>query len=162
MFASGASAGEVLKGAWAGTAATLPMTVLMQIGWALLPPDERYPLPPREITETLALRAGAAPRLSEDQLTAATLASHFGFGAMAGAWYARLEHRFPLPALLKGMIAGLAVWTGSYMGWIPALGILKPATRHPMFRNALMIIVHLVWGGAMALIYRRLAGAAGD
>ena len=42
------------------------------------------------------------------------------------------------------------MWLASYMGWIPALAVLKPATRHPLRRDALMIGVHFVWGSSMA------------
>lgn len=38
------------------------------------------------------------------------------------------------------------VWTVSYLGWVPALGLLTPAGRHPSRRNARMIAAHLVWG----------------
>jgi len=41
------------------------------------------------------------------------------------------------------------VWGGSYLGLLPSLGILRPATDHPAQRNALMIAAHLVWGATL-------------
>ncbi|ASP86732.1 hypothetical protein CDO26_19225 (plasmid) [Sinorhizobium meliloti] len=38
---------------------------------------------------------------------------------------------------LNGPAYGLAIWAASYLGWIPAAGILTPATKHPMSRNLL-------------------------
>ena len=48
------------------------------------------------------------------------------------------------------------------MGWIPAAGILKPATEHPPRRNLLMVGVHLVWGAATAASLRELVRARRD
>jgi uncharacterized membrane protein YagU involved in acid resistance len=62
----------------------------------------------------------------------------------------------PDPRKKTGAAAGLAVWLASYMGWIPAVHILEPATRHPARRNALMIAVHLVWGAGTAAALREL------
>lgn len=53
-------------------------------------------------------------------------------------------------------MAGAAIWAGSYFGWVPALGILTPASEHPRRRNALMIAAHIVWGATTALALREL------
>jgi hypothetical protein len=53
-------------------------------------------------------------------------------------------------------MAGVAVWVASYLGWIPVVGILKPATLHPKRRNALMLVAHLVWGASTSLAMREL------
>jgi hypothetical protein len=45
------------------------------------------------------------------------------------------------------------------MGWIPALGVLRPATGHPMRRNALMIAAHFSWGWSTAAAIRELEAA---
>jgi hypothetical protein len=54
--------------------------------------------------------------------------------------------------VLAGTLYGLVVWGASYLGLVPALGLLSPATRHPRRRNALMIAAHLVWGAALGLL----------
>ena len=85
-----------------------------------------------------------------------TLVAHFVYGAGCGALLAAAN---PRPGRLGGAAAGGAVWLTSYMGWIPALGLLKPATRHPLRRNALMLSAHFVWGWSTAVAMSELADA---
>jgi putative membrane protein len=147
---------KLLKGAAAGFVATAPMSVSMLIGWMLLPRPEKYPLPPRLITEEITERVGLEDRMGEDQLVGLTIFSHFGYGALFGAVYALFDNRIPMHSGLRGALAGMALWVGSYLGWLPALGILRPATRHPWRRNLLMIIAHLVWGVTLGELMRKL------
>ncbi|RXT50444.1 hypothetical protein B6S44_22840 [Bosea sp. Tri-44] len=132
-------AGRILLGAIAGFAATLPMTVAMRRLHRSLPVQERYPLPPREITEGLPNANLPA--------SSATLLYHFLYGGAAGALFAGLFRR---PGVAAGSAYGVSVWIASYLGWIPASGILRLATSHPSRRNALMLTVHLVWGACLA------------
>jgi hypothetical protein len=150
-FANGRQA--ALAGAVAGLAATAPMTAVMLILHRLLPRAQRYPLEPYRITRRLANRLGLH-RLAGDREArlAATTAAHFGYGAAAGALFPALRSWLPLPGVLAGAAYGLAVWAGSYLGLVPALGLLSPATRHPKQRNALMIAAHLVWGATVGLL----------
>jgi len=53
---------------------------------------------------------------------------------------------------VKGIVFGLGVWAASYLAWLPALGILPPATEAPPRRNAVMIAAHIVWGAAAGLL----------
>ena len=147
---------KLLSGAVAGFIGTAPMTACMVIGWQLLPAHEKYPLPPRQIVSELTERLEIEDELSEGQLVAASLLSHFGYGALFGSLYGRLETRIALLPSIKGMLAGLALWIGSYLGWLPALGILPPATRHPWRRNLLMIVAHMVWGLTTGMIIQKL------
>src|SRR5688572_22570812 len=136
---------RILLGALAGLAATAPMTLAMKLMHEQLPREERYPLPPRQVTEGVAEKAGVNEKLDEGEREAATWASHFAYGAACGALYGALSgegcDRRPL---LSGVGFGVAVWAGSYLGWLPAAGILSPATEHPARRNALMIAAHVV------------------
>lgn len=150
---------RLIAGAVAGLAATVPMSITMGAMFARLPRREKYPLPPREITDEVLHETGLRKHLSERSIAALTVASHFGYGTECGVVYGALEPRLPGPSLVKGMGFGLAVWTVSYLGWLPAFGILKPATEHPARRNALMIGAHLVWGAALAGIYEGVLGA---
>lgn len=140
---------ELLLGAIAGIVATGPMTAAMVLMHRRLPLRERYPLPPREITMKLARESGVASKLSSDTRSAATLLSHFAYGAVCGAIYTASVDPRPR-AVEKGLLFGLLVWVGSYLGWLPATGILRPATEHPVRRNLLMIAAHFVWGLALA------------
>jgi uncharacterized membrane protein YagU involved in acid resistance len=129
--------------------ATVPMTVAMELMHRRLPRRQRYPLPPRIITQRTTRAAGVEQELDEQEQVGLTLAAHFGYGAAAGALYPPLADRVPGPAVAKGVGYGLLVWTGSYLGLLPALGILTPATEHPARRNLLMIAAHVVWGAAL-------------
>ena len=138
---------RILNGALAGIGATIAMTVVMRQLHRRLPPASRYQLPPREIVqETL-------PPASEGVLRQLTTLSHFGYGAAAGAVFASLA---PDRGAAVGMAYGTGVWAASYLGWIPAVGILRTAALHPRERNALMIAAHLVWGAVLALAAREL------
>jgi hypothetical protein len=147
---------KLLKGAAAGFIATAPMSVSMLIGWSLLPKHEKYQLAPRLITEEITERVGLEDEMNEDQMVGLTIFSHFGYGAAFGALYALFEARMPMHSSLKGTLAGLALWTASYLGWLPAMGILRPATQHPWRRNLLMIIAHIVWGVTLGETMRKL------
>ena len=151
---------RILLGALAGLAATAPMTLAMKLMHEQLPREEQYPLPPRQVTEGMAEKAGVNEHLDEEGREAATWASHFAYGAACGALYGALsgEHVDGHP-VLAGVGFGVAVWAGSYLGWLPAAGIIAPATEHPARRNALMIAAHVVWGATTGVA---LAGMAED
>ncbi len=135
-----------LKGALAGFAATIPMSVAMGLMYRQLPLQERYPLPPHQITAQI-IDENDSP---EHQMM--TFIGHFSYGAGAGAVYTLAFSWIPLPTIVKGIMFGFAVWYISYLGWLPALRILPPATQHPPRRNFLMIAAHFIWGSTMALI----------
>jgi len=141
---------KLFQSALAGLVATLPMTIFMRSAWKRLPEQEKYALPPHQITRNVFK---PVRRLSDRRQRALTLFLHFAFGTAAGLVYGAVEEKVPLPHGVKGPLAGMAVWTGSYQGWIPALGILPSAMEQPRRRNLLMIIAHLIWGltlGALA------------
>ena len=136
-------------GGIAGFVATMAMTSAMRRLHRQLPARERYPLTPREIVDsTLDPPPAVAPDL--------TLVAHFVYGAGCGALIAAANPRI---GRLGGAAAGGAVWLTSYMGWIPAFGVLKPATEHPLRRDAVMLGAHFVWGWATAEAMRELADA---
>jgi uncharacterized membrane protein YagU involved in acid resistance len=147
---------DLAAGAVAGFVATAPMTIVMQALHEQLPQRERYPLPPSEIVNHLADEAGVGEQIDQPEHVALTLLAHFGYGAATGAVYAPLARELRPPALLGGVGFGLAVWGVSYLGLLPALGILRPATEHPARRNGLMIGAHIVWGAALGLLVERL------
>jgi uncharacterized membrane protein YagU involved in acid resistance len=142
---------RLLIGGIAGFVGTMAMTAAMRRMHARLPEKERYPLTPREIIDSGSEQLGV--ELADEAAKDVTLATHFLYGAMAGAVIAAMN---PDPKKRTGAAAGVAVWLASYMGWIPAVGTLEPATRHPARRNALMIAAHLVWGSATAAALREL------
>ena len=122
-----------------------------------MPPQEQYPLPPREIVAILAEKSGLRRTLTPAQEHAVAVACHYGYGAAAGALYGT----FTPPGAsnpLRGVAFGLTLWAASYLGWLPALRILRPATQHPPRRTALMIASHAVYGLALAALVRASPG----
>lgn len=140
---------RMMIGGIAGFVATMAMTSAMKRLHARLPKKERYPLPPREITDRiLAPPPAAAPDL--------TLAAHFAYGAACGALLGAANAR---PGRIGGALAGSAVWVVSYMGWLPGFGVLAPASEHPLRRNAAMLGAHFAWGWATAEAMREVGDA---
>lgn len=145
---------RVTAGAISGLVATLPMTAAMVLMHRKLPAEQRYPLPPYQITTEVARRTGVDQQLQEDQRKQATLTAHYGFGALSGAFFPLLG-RTGAP-WIHGSLFGVAVWALSYLGWVPATRLMAPATRQPKARVSLMILAHVVWGSATALTYRAI------
>ena len=141
---------RLVLGAIAGLTATTAMTAVMRRLRQRLPGEERYPLPPREITERLL------PISEENNLRDQSLMAHFSYGAVAGALIASTGTK---RGDVAGAMLGAGIWAASYFGWVPTFGILKPANEHPAPRNALMIGAHLVWGAATTWSIRELAAA---
>jgi len=138
---------RLLYGGIAGFAATMVMTSVMARLHRRLPEPERYPLPPREITEQVT---GGGDSGVRDQ----AMVAHFLYGAACGAMLAAPRGQ---RGIAGGATAGAAIWAGSYFGWVPGFQILKPASAHPLRRNALMISAHLVWGAATAAAISELS-----
>ena len=114
-------------------------------------------MPPEKITASLLRRSGIRP--SEGQQDAVATVLHVGFGTAAGALFGvmapqRLTARIPL-----GMAYGAAIWGVSYMGWVPAFGIMPAADRDRRDRQMVMLAGHMVYGTALALMVGRRAGA---
>jgi len=150
------------RGALAGLAATLPMTLLMFAWHKRLPVAQRYPLPPSLITQRAIYGYARPGQTLAMPRPAATLSAHFAFGAVAGMLYAigPVALRQEYPAAL-GAGYGLAVWSGSYFGWVPALRLMPHAGRQPVARNAMMIAAHVAWGLALATVLAGLEGRGG-
>jgi uncharacterized membrane protein YagU involved in acid resistance len=151
---------KTISAALAGCLATAPMTASMLWMHHRLPWRERYALPPAQISARIADAAGLEEHMDAPRQVAATLLAHFGYGAAAGGLYAQVQRWLPGPPVTRGMLFGIFVWTSSYLGLLPALGLLRSAAEHPVRRSALMIVAHLVWGGAMALIIEQLETAS--
>jgi uncharacterized membrane protein YagU involved in acid resistance len=145
---------RLLIGAIAGVVGTMAMTAAMRRMHERLPPEERYPLTPREIVDSTSEQAGVP--LANEAAKDVTTAAHFAYGAASGAL---LGVANVMLGPMSGATAGVSVWLASYMGWIPGAGILKPATGHPPRRNLLMIAAHIVWGVTTAKAMRELVAA---
>lgn len=143
----------LMRAAAAGALATVPMTAWMEACFRLLPPGEQYPLPPREITDEVRERIDL-PSPTETDARSAALLAHFAFGAGAGSLLAFVPMSSRSRAIVTGLAYGTVVWCTAYMGLLPRLELLNPATMHPRGRTALMLSAHWVWGAvAAALVF---------
>jgi uncharacterized membrane protein YagU involved in acid resistance len=145
---------RLITGAVAGTLATVPMTLFMENMHERLTGEPPRPLPPREVADALAVKAGVHRELSERDLQNLTLAVHFGYGALTGAVFGLMAPKNPAAAVGAGALFGLGVWAVSYLGWLPALGVRQPPKYDPPTRTRLMIASHVVWGVATGLMSR--------
>lgn len=145
------------KGAAAGLIATAPMTLLIVAAHRLLPRDEQYPMPPRMVTERVSEAVGTDAAIDEEEeKTAATLLSHFGYGAAGGALYSAFAGRTELPRALEGTVYGLLIWVGSYLGWLPALGLMPSVKEQPVRRTVVMVAAHVVYGSVLGTLLQRM------
>jgi uncharacterized membrane protein YagU involved in acid resistance len=145
---------DLLRGGLAGLAATLPMTALMEIWHRRLPAHERRPLPPRQITSELLRKIGLHRHLDEPEKTGLTGLAHLSYGAAVGGVYGLLGEKVVPAGAASGAVYGISVWAVSYLGLMPALRLLSPATKHPARRNALMIAAHLMWGSFTGSLFK--------
>jgi putative membrane protein len=150
----------LLSGLYGGFIATGPMTLLMFERQDHFPESEKSPLPPATLSFETLEKAGESmgfqPKLSPDAQTAVTMASHFAYGAAAGAVYGVALGKAPIPPLAKGIAYGLGVWSLNYLGITPALGFRAAAPKMPARRNAMMIFAHVVWGACLAYATEKL------
>lgn len=152
---------SLVAGAVAGLIATAPMSATMLLLRRLSPETRHGSLPPETVTARAAAAAHLWDDLGEPGLRAATVVGHFAYGAAAGTLYAAVagSRRHPLTA---GVAFGLALWGIGYLGWVPAFGLMPPATEQPAPRNAVMIAAHAVWGATTGLLLAKQAFPADD
>ena len=143
---------RMLAGAAAGTLGAVPMTAYWEYLHPRLPGEPPRPLPPREVVEAIAVKAGVSRQLSEVDVQNATLAAHFGYAAATGTLFGLMAPAGAARGVGAGMLFGMAVWTGSYLGWLPATGLRHSPKYDQPARTGLMIGGHLLWGAAMGLL----------
>ena len=51
-----------------------------------------------------------------------------------------------------GALYATGIWLVSYQGWVPALGIMPPASRDRRGRVATMLAAHWVYGAALGVL----------
>ncbi len=157
------AAAGCLPGAVGGLVATLPMTLAMKALQRAGRGSSRLPFPPHEVTMGAVETTGVSRHeLREEQRRVLTYAGHFGYGAAAGAAYPLLARPLPGPPAARGAAYGLAVWAGSYLGFLPTLGLWGPRREQAASRRAakttlLLVLAHLAWGGVLGLVHGALA-----
>jgi hypothetical protein len=142
---------RVLTGATASVAAAVPMMAYWEYMHRSLEGEPPRPLPPREIVEAALVKAGLSRQASEIDVQRLTLAAHFGYAASTGALFGVFAPRTPFAGIGAGIAFGLAVWSGSYLGWLPATGMRQPVRYDMPSRTRLMITSHILWGATLGL-----------
>jgi putative membrane protein len=149
---------DVLVSAAAGVIATVPMTMAMEGLHRVMPGEHDGPLPPREVTQGLYEHWGAAEHADERDLQKATFFLHYAFGGAAGALFPLVAPTRLPAAVGAGVLYALTVWSGSYLGILPAMGVRHDATRDSVGRTAMMVASHVVWGATLGLLLRGRPG----
>jgi hypothetical protein len=83
---------------------------------------------------------------------AVTALGHVGYSVAASALYPLARPLLPGPTLLKGALFGVGLRSVGYLGWVPAAGLIRPATREPAGRNWMNVGAHVVGGATTALV----------
>jgi hypothetical protein len=139
------------------------MTVAMKLLQRRGNGASRPPFPPHEVAMGVAETAGVERHeMSEEQRRALTYAGHFGYGTAVGAAYPIVARRLRGPAAARGAAYGLAVWAGSYLGFLPAFRLWGPpahqaASPRAARTTALLVLAHVVWGATLGLVHEALA-----
>ena len=141
-------AARLVRGAAAGTVATVFMSALMLAGWraGLL-----GRVPPEKITTRFLRNLGLHP--DKRQRAAAATLAHLAFGAAGGAGFAALRRRSSRgPSAVQGIAWATGIWAVSYLGWVPALGLLPRADHDRPGRPEVMVAAHWVYGAVLGLL----------
>ncbi len=143
-------AAACVDGAIGGGLATVAMSLVMlgarRVGLVGELPPERMVAVALDAADQRARKGRARDALA--------VVLHVGFGVTTGALFGILYRRLrlPVPALPQGMIYGSLVWLVSYMGWIPALGLMPVATRDEPRRPVVMVLAHEVYGAVLGAL----------
>jgi hypothetical protein len=138
-------------GAAAGGVATAAMTAVFAAGRAFGTED---PASPEAVTATVLDHADV-DRSNTGQ-NFATAALHTAFGVAAGALFALVDERLPLPRGTRGVTWGLGVLLISYEGWVPLIGALPPLHRMSNRRRIALTAAHIVYGTTLESTLRAL------
>jgi putative membrane protein len=110
--------------------------------------------PPEQITATFAARDDIDD-LPSPAFDATRFAALLAYGGLCSAVYSSL---LPSAPPVAGLGDGMAVWTVSYGGLLPALDLYPSPRRDRPSRTAVMLAAHAVFGVALAESFRLLAG----
>jgi len=149
---------QFLMGVYGGLLATVPMTIWMILANRFFPTPVPDPLPPEEITVNLAKKAKVESNLKPHQKKKKiSLINHFLYGGIIASPFGlvpanlKREH-----AISSGISYGLLVWGSNYLGLLPKLELYPSAKNEPVRMNGIMIVAHIIWGGALGLISSRM------
>lgn len=91
--------------------------------------------------------------LSESARTAAGAGMHFAYGGFWGAVYGLIQSSLRLPAALHGLLYGLLVWLIGPVTLVPAMGIMPPPQQQGVRQALLVAGFHVSYGLALGLVF---------
>jgi hypothetical protein len=139
---------DIARGSLAGAAATAAMSAVMLAAGRV---GRMGGQPPEAIVRRVGQLTGREPQgRSADALASAM---HLAFGVGTGALYGLLPA--PRRPVARGVLTGLAVYTASYAGWVPALGALPEADHDRRDRQTVMTAAHVVYGAVLGALDAR-------
>ena len=141
------------RGAAAGVVATAVMSIVMEAGRHAASFRRQ---PPKLIIRTVL---AGGPKRAVPAEGALAMAAHVGYGASCGALFALFTRRHRSAASALGVGYGLLLWFVSYAGWVPAAGVMASPERDDRGRQLTLIAGHVVYGGVLAAVLRRLRRA---
>lgn len=156
---------RLLSGSIAGVATSVAMKAMQEAGMKLMP-KQMPPLrqDPGEFMVEKAEDAiqGAGEGLSNavehiptslEKATAQALGVGYGltFALLFAATRPKVRN-----VVLEGTALGLATWAVGYLGWLPALRLMKPVERQKPVQVAGAVGSHVAFGVATAALYRQL------
>ena len=156
-----------IKGALAGLAGTVVLTLAMQNVGRLLPPSAQggpaeraggeSPDPP---TERLAEKVASGvfeTELSPDVRQTLGMGIHWGYGAFWGLLYGLVQSSLRLPVWLHGPLFGVIVWVVGPLGLIPAMKLADTPADRPTSGRLVSIGLHQVFGWTVAGAFHLLS-----
>lgn len=157
---------DVLAGAAAGALGTYLMTY-GQKAVSKAQSEEAQKLE-KEGSFELSATALVAKRLAEplgiglegEKAERAGLFVHYGFGAAQGALFGLLARKWRMPAVLRGVLFGSALWLVVDEVMVPALKLGPSFTRLPLSSHVKALAAHLVYGSSADVGWRTLHRAA--
>ncbi len=137
----------LLDGAVGGAIGTAVMSAAMMAGNRAGLLGEHPP----QLIAAAAIRAVSRTDARKDTQEALAVAAHFALGTGSGALFGVVHRRLrpPITPALHGVIYATGVWGVSYLGWIPALGIMLSAEHDRPGRPLVMVLAHWLFGGVL-------------
>ena len=128
---------NIKKAVFAGVLGTVAMTIVATFGAPMMG------LPKMDIPGMLASQMGGAIVLG--------WVAHFMVGTILALGYAFVQGRLPGPAILRGVLYGLAPWLMAQVVVMPMMGMgLFSGAFTPAFGS---LIGHLVYGAIVGAVY---------
>lgn len=146
---------KLAAGALGGAVGTLLMLKSMPLA-GKLPEKLKPPMPEKDPGDLLVEKGERiVGPLSPKMHTAAVQGLRWSYGLVWPLGLAALADLLGLDSAKKTIAAGAAlgvlVWLVGYEGWLPALGVVPPAHRVPLGKNASSFASHVAYGTIAAL-----------